>query len=172
MEYQYRKNDALVDFNAESDKIKAKITRGESVLELDMNRHQDLRKEERLNYGWGEDHGTSIHGDYVATYNIDVKIGEAKQHYSTSFIAHSFEVLQGNYEEQNYNYGVDLSKGIPPKEYKSLLDGISEQSTAMKQIFEKYILDSENLSKENNLSQSTPNSAFNKALDNFLNGGR
>ena len=38
MEYQYRKNDALVDFNAESDKIKAKITRGESVLELDMNR--------------------------------------------------------------------------------------------------------------------------------------
>ena len=162
MRIQYRKNGAIVDLYAESSKINAKITRGDKVFELDISRRVGIDNEKRYYrrmFGGG---GDAIKADFVARYNVEAKIGGQTQKFPTlSFAVQHFD----EWAREVPSYEANLSEGIPTKEYGSLVAAISEKNKTLGQIFEKYILDSGSLSKENNLLTSEFNNALNKFLD-------
>lgn len=161
MRIKYEKNGAIVDLNAESDKMNMKIIKGNDILELNVNRSQDVNKEDYYRHMSGGG-GDAIRGDFVARYNVEAKIGGQTQKFPTlSFAVQHFD----EWAREVPIYEANLSEGIPTKEYGSLVGAISEKNKTLGQIFEKYILDSGSLSKENNLLTSEFNNALNKFLD-------
>ena len=110
-------------------------------------------------------------GDIVANYGVKVSVGGLEQSFAAEFSALKFNDRQIEpkvpniaFEDNVPVYSVDFEKGIPPHEHKLLSAELAKQNADVAKVFDMYILDSEQLQKCNNLSQS----AFNQNLSEFL----
>lgn len=110
-------------------------------------------------------------GDIVANYGVTVSVGGLKQSFPAKFSVLTFDDGQRGPESPDVPfdgdmpvYKVNFGKGIPPHEHKLLSAELAKQNTDIAKVFDMYILDSEQLRKCNNLSQS----AFNQSLSDFL----
>ena len=102
----------------------------------------------------------AIKGDYIALYDVGVRIDDEKRNFAVSFATKHFD----EWGDRAPGYKVDLSKGIPAEEHKLLYKGLSEQNSAVAQVMKDYVLDADELQKCNNLQQSV----FNQKLEEFL----
>ena len=156
---QYKKSGATVSVRQDGAAQIYKIEREGKTLELSFTRQQSIKSENYTRSMCGGA-GPAVRGDYIALYDVGVRIDDEKRNFAVSFATKHFD----EWGNDAPKYDADLSKGIPTEEYESLHKGLSKQNTGVAQVLKDYILNADELQKCNNLQQSV----FNMKLDEFL----
>lgn len=156
---QYKKSGATVSVSQDGATHTYKIKREGKTLEMSFTRQQSA-KSEKYTRNMGGGAAPAIKGDYIALYDVGVRIDDEKRNFAVSFATKHFD----EWGDRAPGYKVDLSKGIPVEEHKLLYKGLSEQNSAVAQAMKDYVLDADELQKCNNLQQSV----FNQKLEEFL----
>ena len=101
-----------------------------------------------------------------------------KSHYSLRFdldgisAGEQISFIGAKYDEWNDSpipsYDVDIKKGIPQSEHKKIGEILKRQNEDMALIWNKFVLDAEQMVSQNNVKSS----AFNSKLADFLYNGR
>ena len=159
MKYTYSKSGAMVTLNGQPDSLGVQISKNGKTLGMQVSRQQKEQSDVYMR-SMGTGAGKAIRGDITSQYSVKVNIGEESAEYNTEFSGLHFD----DWGNKVPDYNVNLEKGIPAAEYAKLCEGLSEQNSAIAQVFSNYVLNAEDLQKENNLSQSI----FNQRLSEFL----
>ncbi len=160
MKCTYRKSGATVNVHQDGDVQIYEITRNDKKLDMTFKRQQEIKDIRTA----GNNYTTPLHkcASCFVSYDIGVKIGDAENKYTVSYKKELSEM-----REKDLNYDSSFEKkGIPTEEHKIISKALEEQNTAVAHVFSNYVLNAEDLQKENDLSQSI----FNQKLDDFLNG--
>ena len=104
-------------------------------------------------------------GEHLVDYSLRFDLDGISAGEQISFIG-------AKYDEWNDSpipsYDVDIKKGIPQSEHKKIGEILKRQNEDMALIWNKFVLDAEQMVSQNNVKSS----AFNSKLADFLYNGR